>query len=276
MKKQRKYTSILLLIIIFIVIIPIILNNYSFVSKIGNPILTQPIEDKEMWEEYVSLGLYRTTITNNMTLEEIQNEIEKSHIYITSYRPLNTKYGLRLRATSISHGSGFVIDMDENNIYIATNQHVIDSYNGKTYGYYILFSNINKQANEIMDKYELKGELVDFNYNPDYAIVKIDISNVPYNERYTFKTIPKIEEIQLEQGMPIYMYHMKKDCEPTLKEGSLKTTNTTTWPDGSICYQVTPISVDGDSGSLLFTNKGQCLGILIGKKDGNTNAITYN
>ena len=272
--KKRNFI-ILLSISIFLLFLPILLNKYNFVSNTGKPTLEQSIEDKEMWEEYISLGLYRTTITNNMTIEEIQNEILKSHVFVTIYVRIETIYGT-LENPSIGRGSGFVIDIDENYIYIATNQHVVNMGNKNAKKYYIRFSNNINNANTIMENYDLKGELIDFKYNPDYAIIKVDISNVPYNERYVFKAIPKIEEIQLEQGMTVYMYHMTKDCNETLKQGTLSSTEKIEGFDTTMCYYTSPISVKGNSGSLIFTQNGQCLGMLVGKINNQSVIIPYD
>ena len=253
---MKKRNIFLILLIGLLLIFPLFFNKYNFVSNIGNPILTQSIEDEKMWKEYISLKLYRTIITPNMSIEEKQYEILKSQVFIDTYAFSYTVSDYR--------GSGFVIDIDENNIYIATNEHVAHLPSGRSNGYHIRFSNNIDKVNEIIETYYLKGEYIGATYNPDYAIIKIDISNVPYNERYVFKAVPKIEEIQLEQGMPIYMYRIKKECNETLKQGTLKSLNLYNWSDGSVCYQVTPICISGDSGSYVFTENGNCLGMLLG------------
>ena len=113
-----------------------------------------------------------------MTLEEMQSEILKSHVFVTIYIKIETIYGT-LENPSTGRGSGFVIDIDENYVYIATNQHVVNMGNKNAKKFYIRFSNNTNNANTIMENYDLKGELIDFIYNPDYAIIKIDISKCP-------------------------------------------------------------------------------------------------
>ena len=253
---MKKRNIFLILLIGLLLIFPLFFNKYNFVSNIGNPILTQSIEDENMWKEYISLELYRTIITPNMSLEEIQYEILKSQVVIDTYESTNVLSGHR--------GSGFIIDIDENYLYIATNRHVAHLSGGRSNGYYFRFSNDIPNNNTIIENYELKGKYIGATSNPDYSILKVDISNVPFYERYNFKAIPKIEEITIEQGTPVYMYRLKMDCNETLKTGNIKTLDYYTWSDGTICYQSTPICINGDSGSYVFTKDGECIGMLKG------------
>lgn len=218
---------------------------------------------EQRWQSYVSLGLYRTQITDDMTLEEIQQEMKKSHVFVTIYRESG-------RASS-GRGSGFVLDMDENFMYIATNQHVANMGWGSKYGYYIRFADDFEDINNLMEKHNVKGDLVGYTYNPDFAIIKCDISNIPYEDREVFKAIPKIEEVPLEVNMPVYMYHMTKKQNESLKTGSLYSTDKIAEIDGKIYYHISEISIDGDSGSMFFTQDGQCLGMLVGAKVSPTN-----
>ncbi len=210
------------------------------------------------WQTYIDLGLHRTHISEEMTLEQIQTEIKKSHVIVSFYDENNISIAAR------SSGSGFVVDMDENSMYIATNQHVATAKWRDKYGYYIRFANEFMEMNTVMDNYNIKGYLVGYTYNPDLAIIKCDISNIPYEERVIFKSIPKIKEIALEQNMPVYMYHMTETLNPRLKQGFLYSTELIDGFDGTMSYYTTDISIGGDSGSLFFTQKGQILGVVVG------------
>lgn len=221
---------------------------------------------EQRWQSYVSLGLYRTQITDDMTLEEIQQEMKKSHVFVTIYRESG-------RASS-GKGSGFVLDMDENFMYIATNQHVANMGWGSKYGYYIRFADDFEKTNALLENYNIKGELVGSTYNPDFAIIKCDISNIPYEDRELFKAIPKIEEVPLEVNMPVYMYHMNKKQNESLKTGSLYSTEKIEGFDGTMCYYTNQIGISGNSGSMFFTKNGQCLGIVVGVK--HLNGAPYN
>ena len=198
-----------------------------------------------------------------MTLEEIQEAIKKSHVVISNYRG---------KGVSRSYGSGSVIDMDEDFIYIITNEHITSRMErmAKRYGYYVRFSSDYEELNNLLETYAVKAWYVGSTYTPDYAVLKCDISSIPYEDRQKFKSIPKIEEIELTQGMPVYMYHMTKDQHENLKTGLLTSIEKREWKNGLMSYYTNDISVNGDSGSLVFTQKGQCLGMLVGSRHNNS------
>jgi len=236
------------------------LANEEFVLQTSYLHSIAPMSEDAQWQSYINLGLHRTQITDDMTLEEIQEAIKKSHVFVTFYRSTGS--------VSTNRGSGFVIDMDENNLYIMTNEHVanMSKSRGKKYGYYIRFSKDLEDVNYLMETYNIRGVYVGGNSSPDMAIIKCDISDIPYEDRYLFKSIPKIKEIELTQGMPIYMYHMPGAIEANLKSGSLYSEDKIQGHKNTMCYFTNEIAVSGDSGSLFFTSKGQCLGILAGSR----------
>jgi len=225
------------------------------------------IPEELQWQSYIDLGLYRTQITDDMTLEEIQEAIKKSHVVISNYRG---------KGISHSYGSGSVIDMDEDFIYIITNEHITSHMErmAKRYGYYVRFSSDYEELNNLMETYAVKAWYVGSTYTPDYAVLKCDISSIPYEDRQKFKSIPKIEEIELTQGMPVYMYHMTKDQHENLKTGLLTSIEKREWRNGLMSYYTNDISVNGDSGSLFFTQKGQCLGMLVGSRHNNSGSYS--
>jgi len=218
------------------------------------------ISEELQWQSYIDLDLYRTQITDDMTLEEIQEAIKKSHIFLTTRRSTGTP------SSHGGFGSGFVIDIDEDTMYIATNQHCAVGSNakGKKNGFYIRFADAFEELNVVMDTYDINTIFVGETYSPDFAILKCDISNIPYEERYLFKAIPKIEEIELTQGMPVYMYHMPRGSDAILKSGILKTLEKYMWDKNTASYRLTDFSISGDSGSFVFTQQGNCLGIMVG------------
>lgn len=218
-----------------------------------------PMAEDAQWQSYINLGLYRTQITDDMTIEEIQEEIKKSHVHIAYYIG---------DYVTESFGSGFVIDIDEDFLYIMTNEHVADgggkrSY-GKKYAFYVRFANDFETTNNLIETYNLQGKYVGGKYTPDIAVIKCDISNIPYEDRYVFKAIPKIVDIELSQGMPVYMYHMRQDLNETLKSGALHSVDKIPYMDGTMSYFMNAFGQSGDSGSLVFTKNGQCLGIIVG------------
>lgn len=215
-----------------------------------------PLSEDAQWQSYVNLGLYRTQITDDMTLEEIQEEMKKSHVNV-SHCCYEIVTGL--------FGSGFVVDIDENYLYIMTNEHVVEKRYGKEHGFSIRFSNDYETMNNLMNTYNIRGWYVGGQYSPDMAVIKCDISSIPYEDRYVFKAIPKIEDVEVYQGMPVYMYHMRQDLNEQLKSGSLTSVDKKTWLEGTMTYYASCLSQSGDSGSLVFTKNGQCFGVLVGR-----------
>lgn len=250
-------------IIVFIAIligISLFSNPYRNVSETTENTINE--YEKKKWQSYINLGLHRTQITDDMTLEEIQEAIKKSHVYLTTRRSTGTP------SSHGGFGSGFVIDIDEDTMYIATNQHCVvgNDAKGKKNGFYIRFSDTYNELNVLMDTYDINTIFVGETYSPDFAILKCDISSIPYEDRQLFKAIPKIEDIELTQGMPVYMYHMPRGSDAILKTGSLSSIEKYIWREGSTSYHTTDFSVSGDSGSIVFTKYGQCLGILVGSR----------
>lgn len=249
------------------------LANEEFVLQTSYLHSIAPMSEDAQWQSYINLGLHRTQITDDMTLEEIQEAIKKSHVYLTTRRSTGTP------SSHGGFGSGFVIDIDEDTMYIATNQHCVvgNDAKGKKNGFYIRFSDTYNELNVLMDTYDINTIFVGETYSPDFAILKCDISSIPYEDRQLFKAIPKIEDIELTQGMPVYMYHMPRGSDAILKTGSLYSTEKIAGYDGkTMCYYTTAIGISGDSGSLFFTQNGQCLGIVASRMTLNNNSTYYN
>jgi len=66
------------------------------------------------------------------------------------------------------------------------------------------------------------------------------------------------------------MYHMKDDLNENLKSGTLYSIDKMPWSDGIMSYYMSNFSQHGNSGSVVFTSKGQCLGILVGSRHNNS------
>jgi len=236
------------------------------------------ISEELLWQSYIDLGLYRTQITDDMTLEEIQEAIRKSCVSISfCYDEIIYDEVVKFDTSDAGYGSGFIIDIDENYLYVATNWHVAHTGRadrGGDYGYRVRFCDEYKEINKLTLHNDSYGYIVGHTTNPDYAILKCDISTIPYEDRYWFKTIPKIKEVELTQGMPVYMYHLVPNHFSSLKNGSLYSTEKIMGFDGTMSYYATAVSIGGDSGSLAFDKNGQCLGMLVGRMTIN-NTLPY-
>jgi len=235
------------------------------------------ISEELLWQSYIDLGLYRTQVTDDMTLEEIQEAIKKSCVAISFCFEDEFDGGYKIDTSDASYGSGYVIDIDENFLYVATNWHVADtgsSTKGGEHGYQIRFCKNYKEKNSLIFHSHAYAYIVGHTSNPDYAILKCDISTIPYADRYWFKTIPQIKDVELTQGMPVYMYHLVPNHFSSLKNGSLYSTEKIMGFDGTMSYYTSDISIGGDSGSLFFTQQGQCLGMLVGSMTIN-NTLPY-
>ena len=70
---------------------------------------------------------------------------------------------------------------------------------------------------------------------------------------------------------------MPRGSDAILKTGSLYSTENIAGYDGkTMCYYTTAIGISGDSGSLFFTQNGQCLGIVASRMTLNNNSTYYN
>ena len=216
--------------------------------------------NEEMWKSYINLGLYRTTIEENEDVASMQEKILKSIVCIKMRK--NTEKELYN-----GKGSGFIIDIDKNNLYIITNKHVAKGLNGIKGGYCLFFypyelyqsikNNDLSQENALFGDSSCRATLVALDTKNDIALLKVDISNINYEDREIFKAIPKIKDININKDEKIYIQRVfDKERTSKIVQGLVINNNS--------CYksfynskiiETTPISIYGDSGNYVFNNK---------------------
>ena len=248
----------------------IYLNTFSFVSNTIDGVsqntmgrLIQSTNDEEMWNGYVNLGMTKTHILEEDTLEEIQKKVKESCVYINAYN--NTG-----NIETYRRASGFVIKVTSNKIYIATNRHVCLMGNlGPKYGFKVSFE--DKEKNDILKENNIKGYITgysgDFEYG-DFGIIELDISSLDYEQRKLFKSVPiDKENIKNETGTIAYFYHITLNGNYELRKTKILPTVPElcfSWAIEKFHLQCSLDSISGDSGSYYFDENGNLVGVLVG------------
>ena len=224
--------------------------------------LIQTTTEEEMWNGYVNLGMTKIVVDENESLEEVQAKVKESCVSISLYDSNgNTDKSF--------HASGFVIDITEEKIYVATNRHVCYMQWGPKYGYCISFA--NEELNNILEKNHIKGIMLGYTGDNDYgdfAIIEMDISGLTLDEKMMFKEAP-IEKDALDTsvGKTIYFYHITPGREYQLKKAEIMETRqevVIAWALEKFHLQITPVTINGDSGSYFFDEKGNLMGMVVG------------
>lgn len=224
--------------------------------------LVQTTTDDELWNGYVDLGMTKTYIDEEDTLEEVQEKVKQSCVSISLYDANgNTDKSF--------HAAGFVIEITNEKIYIATNRHVCYMQWGPKNGYCICFE--NEELNKILEEHNLKGTMLgytgDYDYG-DFAIIEIDISQLSYEQKILFKEVPiNRESINTDVGTTIYFYHITPGREYKIKSTEISETRQElcfAWALERLHVQCPNITVNGDSGSYFFDEKGNLIGMAVG------------
>lgn len=224
--------------------------------------LIQTTTDEEMWDGYVDLGMTKTHISEDDTLEKVQEKVKESCVYIHLYESNGN-------VSDKAHGSGFIINITKDKMYIGTCRHVCYLGWGPKNGYCILFA--NKDLNNIWKENNLNGKLLgtsgDFEYG-DFGIIEVDISNLSYEEKICFKEAPiNKDTINIEPNTKGFFYHISPSGKYSLKKVEILPTNQSlcfSWASEKLYSQCTYQSVNGDSGSYYFDENGNIIGLLVG------------
>ena len=224
--------------------------------------LIQTTTDEELWNSYVNLGMTRTYIDEEDTLEEVQEKVKQSCVSISLYD------GNGYTDKSF-HAAGFVIEITQGKIYIATNRHVCYMQWGPKNGFCICFE--NEELNKILEENNLKGTMLgytgDYDYG-DFAIIEIDISQLSYEEKMLFKEVPiNKETIDTSVGTTAYFYHITPGREYKIKTAEILETRQEVcgaWALERLHLQCTSITINGDSGSYFFDKNGNLIGMVVG------------
>lgn len=224
--------------------------------------LIQTTTDEELWNSYVNLGMTKTYISEEDTLEEVQEKVKQSCVYIHLYENNGS-------VSDKAHGSGFIINITKDKMYIATCRHVCYLGWGPKNGYCILFN--EDELNDIWKENNLKGTLLgtsgDFEFG-DFGIIEVDISNLSYEDKICFKKAPiNKDSINIKPGTEGFFYHISKNGNYSLNKVEILPTNQTlcfSWAIERLYTQCTYVSVNGDSGSYYFDKNGNIIGILVG------------
>ena len=239
---------------------------------------------KDQWIKRVNDQEY-IDIANDMYLENLQDNILKYSVFLepiitNDYENLKFSFGR-------SAGTGFIIDIDKDCLYIATNKHVIESDINTNKGFMTRFACFRDNYDYIgklnpinrylatqsfrVDMLDGASYIVGYSKEYDIAILRFDFDQnkffniIRFNELYEFSTPPRFDNVNPQIGDKVYRWDVRdiNDKTATIKEYSIEEFEASN-NLGNHFTKLNGVSYHGTSGSAFFNEKGECVGMLKG------------
>ena len=158
------------------------------------------------------------------------------------------------RENGWSKGSGFIIDIRDDYVYICSNEHVLSS---KGQSYHIYF----------FDGTSAPYEVIDTNADEDIGFAKVKISDIP-EETFECLQSTQIDLGRYEEatrgGVPIFMEILDKDGLDYVKEGESVGLSDEFYVVNSDTLRITIKLVGGNSGSAILDQYGNVIAMAVG------------
>lgn len=256
-------------------------DNRSYLFDYDSSYIEDCFTPKDQWVKKVNDQEY-IDIADDTYLENLKNNILKYSVKLTRI----TKEKEDSVVFGGSSGTGFIIDIEKDCVYIATNKHVISSDIKARKGFFTMFctfeefcnytgrTNTNKYLeNKLYKVTEMIGiaHIVGYSDKYDFAIVRFDLNQkelfdkIRFNEIFELSTPPRFDKANPQVGDKVYHWDINDiwDDKVKLKEHSIVNLDVSN-NLGSHFIEITSGSRHGNSGSGVFNEKGECVGILVG------------
>lgn len=235
---------------------------------------------EEQWVRYIKNKEY-LDVVNDTYLENFQNNILKYSVSLSEILGDD-----ELSYTIGDHGTGFIIDVTEDCLYIATNKHVVEDEDALGFETKFCFlweqSEIPRYNNNLLGQYKyfwkpLKGtsHIVGYSDTYDFAILRFDFEENKFNgeERYLFHSIPRFDTAIPNVGDKLYRWNTislrKGTVDYSFDEFSITKLDCTI-NLGDHFIELDKIGVGGTSGSPFFNKNGELIGINVGSSPYNS------
>lgn len=260
-------------------------DNRDYLFDYDTSYMEECFTPKDQWIKRVKDQEYIDTATD-IYLENLQDNELKYSVHIiqvlkNDFANFNFSFGG-------SAGTGFIIDIDKDCLYIVTNKHVISSDINSNKGFmtdfacfrenykYIGKINTNRYLTTQSFKVQrLEGVsyIVGYSEEYDFAILRFDFAQneffnrIRFNELFEFSTPPRFDNVNPQIGDKVYRWDVRDiyDKEATIKEFTIKGIGLSN-DFGSNTIQLMGRSGSGTSGSPFFNEKGELVGMHMGGK----------
>lgn len=258
-------------------------DNRDYLFDYDTSYMEECFTPKDQWIKRVKDQEYIDTATD-IYLENLQDNELKYSVHIiqvlkNDFANFNFSFGG-------SAGTGFIIDIDKDCLYIATNKHVISSDINSNKGFmtdfacfrenyeYIGKTNTNRYLTTQSFKVErLEGVsyIVGYSKEHDFAILRFDFAQneffniIRFNELYEFSTLPRFDNVNPQIGDKVYHWDVNDLENDNIKLKEHTITNLDVSNNlGNHFIEISAGSRHGNSGSGVFNEKGELVGMLVG------------
>jgi serine protease Do len=222
-------------------------------SSSSNSVLNQNTDSKNAVSTTSTSSNYVATDVSDIVAEVMPSIVSITNISLTEYQSF---WGGQTQTyQSESAGSGIIVSQDSNNIYIATNNHVVDGATSLT----VTFSDDSTVSAQIQGTYS----------STDLAVIRVDISSIEADTLSTIKVATlgdsdalKVGEASIAIGNALgYGQSVTTGCISALnREVSVTDSSTNTSYTAELIQTDAAIN-PGNSGGALLNAKGEVIGI---------------
>ena len=259
-------------------------DNRDYLFDYDTSYMEECFTPKDQWIKRVNDKEY-IDVANDIYLENLQDNVLKYSVSLE--RVLTNDYQNLKFSFGGNAGTGFIIDIDKDCLYIATNKHVIDKDINSNKGYFTRFSCFRNDYDYIgklnpinrylatqtfrVDMLEGVSYIVGYSEEYDFAILRFDFAQneffnrIRFNELFEFSTPPRFDNVNPQIGDKVYRWDVRDiyDKEATIKEFTIKGIGLSN-DFGSNTIQLMGRSGSGTSGSPFFNEKGELVGMHMG------------
>ena len=260
-------------------------DNRDYLFNYDTSYMEDCFTPKDQWIKRVNEQEY-IDIANDIYLDNLQNNVLKYSVRLTQI--LKNDYENLKFSFGHSEGTGFIIDVDKDCLYIATNKHVIDSDINSNKGFMTRFACFRDNYDYIgklnpinrylatqtfrVDMLDGVSHIVGYSKEHDFAIVRFDFdqnkffNRIRFNELYELSTPPRFDNVNPQIGDKVYRWDINEleSDNIKLKEHTITSLDTSN-SMGSKLIGLSTGTRPGNSGSGIFNEKGELVGIHVGK-----------